>query len=118
MRLGRGAEGAEDVGAGPFADAGEHDAAVVRDPVLVLLVVGVEERRDELPGAPPRHRHGRLEAVGGAEAAGGGDDDDGQEEEAEAVQEGEPPPEPEPERRRRSHCWRMKRRSMELDGDV
>ena len=59
IHLRRQAEITEHVGASPLADAGEQDAAVTADAVLV---VG-EERVDELPRAPLRHPHHRVVAV-------------------------------------------------------
>ena len=59
MGLRRQAEVAEHVGARPLADAGELDAALTADPVLLVL----EQSPDELPCAVPRHPHHRVVTV-------------------------------------------------------
>ena len=59
MGLRRQAEVAEHVGARPLADAGELDAALTADPVLLVL----EQSPDELPRTMPRHPHHRIVTV-------------------------------------------------------
>ena len=82
MRLRGHAEVAEHVGARPFTDAGEQDAASSADPAHV---VG-EESLDELARAPVRHQHRRLVAVVAGDN-GGRRKSDGDEEEAKAREE-------------------------------